>query len=83
MEFETLFFWQLIGVFVLLAYFWFFVHSLLDLIKRPFRIPFDRVYWLLLIVLAFPVGAFIYFFMVSNRDQKRKFLPDFTRNKPK
>ncbi|GMQ25565.1 PLDc N-terminal domain-containing protein [Algoriphagus sp. oki45] len=70
-----LIFWQLSA----LVYLGFWVYALVDCLRNDFRGPNQKLIWILLILFAQIIGAFLYLSMSRSTKVKRTFKPDFSK----
>ena len=65
----VLFIW-VIGIVMLLtglAAFVFWIMMIIDVAKRKFKKPNDKIVWVLVVVLAGVIGATVYYFVVKRK----------------
>lgn len=65
--------WQLSGL-VLLG---FWIYALFDCLKKDFRVPNQKLIWVILIVFVPVIGTFLYLSMSRSAVRKNSFNPDF------
>jgi len=53
-------------VFIILAVFW--LWALIDSLGRDFKIPMDKLVWIVVIIFTFIIGAIIYYFLVKSKE---------------
>ncbi len=57
-----------LGVFL----FVFWILMIVDCVKRKFKEDSEKIVWVIVIIFAGIIGALIYYFVVKNKDKKRK-----------
>lgn len=67
--------WQLSG----LIYLGFWAYSLFDCVRSDFRVPNQKLIWLILILFAPIIGTFLYLSMNRQTKVRRTFHPDFQK----
>ena len=74
--FDNYFFWPFTALFVgvlgiiKLLFLIFWIWMIVDVAKRTFRSDIEKIVWLLIVVLANFVGAFVYFIVIRMYNTK-------------
>ncbi len=66
------FFFGLIMAGIWIWAFVFWILMIVDCVKRKFKGDTEKVVWILVLIFTYIIGALIYYFVVKDKDKKRK-----------